>query len=126
MRFPQVKRSRSVAWTGVFLFALLLVGVYVLFDILDVDGSQMTGWPVRDMLVGMTQPVDAERFFHVDLSALRLTDFILSFRTRLPSAEMDKRSTGTTLLRIRQSRWLPHMNPCHKVVCTNSPTADPA
>ena len=126
MRFPQAKRARSAVWTGVFVSAMLLVGVYVLFDILDVDGSQMTGWPAGVILVGMLPPVEAERLFHPDLSAPGAIESIRPSRARLSSAEIDKRSTATTILRIRQRSWLPRLNIRHEVACTNSSPADPA
>lgn len=126
MRLRKAKRARPAVWSGVFVSALLLVSVYVFFDVLDVDGSQMTGWPAGDIMVVMTQQVDAERFFHPDFSASGPIDFVPSSRVRLSSAEIDNISTATTILRIRQSRLLPRVNLCQELACACSPSADPA
>jgi hypothetical protein len=116
-------QKRSWAWWGVVSFVLLTIGAYVIFDILDVDGSQIR-WPAGDAV--MTQQVDAERFFRADLSIPGSTDLISPSLSRNSSTAIGKISPATTILRIRRSWSLPRVNLYQDLARASSPTADPA
>jgi hypothetical protein len=125
VRFLTTKRCRSVAWRGVFVCALLLVGAYVVFDVLDVDGSQMSGWPGGDMIAAETQQASTDRLFRADFSAPGPTN-LLPALPRLSSTEIRGSSPTPTVLRIRQSRLIPRVNLHRELARTNSSIADPA
>ncbi len=126
MRFLEARRCRSAAWRGVLLFALLLVGAYVIFDILDLDGSERNGWPNDDIIVATTQDAEAERSWRVDLATLGSTALNPPSLSRLFSTSIGKLSPATANLRVRQSRWLPRVNLYREQARTSSPTTDPA
>ncbi len=126
MRFLEARRCRSAAWRGVLLFALLLVGAYVIFDILDLDGSERNGWPNDDIIVATTQEAEAERFWRVDLATPGSSVLTPPSLSRLLLAAIDRISPATANLRVRQSRWLPRVNLYREQARTSSPTTDPA
>ncbi len=125
MRLGAAQRRRSWVWRGVILVALLTIGAYVIFDILDVDGSQLTGWPAGDMIVAEALQADADRIFRADpvtLDSTGLREPSLSrwFTTGLPGL-----SLGTLLLRIRQRRMSPRVDLQRALAQTSSLSADP-
>lgn len=126
MRFPKAKRCRSAAHWGVFLCAVLLVGAYVIFDILDVDGSQMNRWPAANIIVVVTQQAEAERFLRADLASPGWTELIRPSLWRHFSTGIGRISPATTMLRIRQSRLLPRVNLRQELARLSPPPADPA
>ena len=75
VRSLRAKACRSAMGRSVFCCALLLVGAYVLFDILDVDGSQMISRPT-DAIMSVGNSVPPEEAFRkfrgrdVDTNAL--------------------------------------------------------
>lgn len=125
MQLRRTKRCRSSTWWGIFLCTLLLVGAYVIFDLLDVDGSQMSRWPGHDMMVVVTPEASAERFFRADLSTSSSVDLIGFSLFRLSSLKNCSTSPATMLLRIRQSRGLPRLNLAREQGRGSSPTVDP-
>ena len=125
MRLGSAQRRRSWAWRGVILVALLIIGAYVIFDILDVDGSQMTGWPAGDMIVAEARQAEADRVFRADPftpDSTGLRDLSLS---RWSTTVRHGLSFGAFLLRIPQRRMLPRVD-LHRVLAqTSSLSADP-
>lgn len=126
MRFGRVRRPRSRKWWGVFFFALLTMNSYVLFDILDVDGSQRTGWPGNDIIAAEELQVASDRFLRADLpspDSAGLLSLSLAW-----GAAMDSRRTplATTILRIRHSRMLPRVNLRREMALASPSSADPA
>jgi hypothetical protein len=124
MRVRKAKRCRSATWWGIFICSLLLVGAYVIFDLLDVDGSQMA-WPAHDMMVVAAREVPAERFVHADGAISCPNDLRAFSLSRLPSTETSRTSAARALLRIRQSRVLPRLNLAKEHAPGSSPTVDP-
>ena len=124
MRVRKAKRCRSATWWGIFLCSLLLVGTYVLVDLLDVDGSQLA-WPAHDLMVVAAREVPAERFLHADGAITCPSDLHAPALTRLPSTETRRLSTARALLRIRQSCAFPRLNLAEEHAPGSSPTVDP-
>jgi hypothetical protein len=125
VRLIGAQRRRSWVWWGVIAFALLAIGAYVLFDILDVDGSQMTGWPAGDIIVAWTPQVEADRLLRADLSTADPTGLISLSLRRCSSIEDRGLSPAAAILRVRQSRLLPRMNLHRETARAGSPSIDP-
>jgi hypothetical protein len=125
VRLRKGKGCRSVAWWGFFICTLLLVGAYVLFDLLDVDGSQMNRWPGHDMMVVATPEAAAERFFRADLATSSSDDLIAHSLFQLSFPKNCSTSPATMLLRIRQRRGLPRLNLAREQARGSSPSIDP-
>src|SRR5512136_2457069 len=70
VRFAVTRRCRSVAWRAVLFCAMFLVGSYVVFDILDLDGSERVARSNRVAIVASGQESDAERGWRTDLASL--------------------------------------------------------
>lgn len=126
MRLVEVRRRRSWTWWGVFLFALLTMSSYIMFDILDVDGSQMTGWPGDDIVVAETPQIEADRFFRGDAFTPDSTGLLYLSLSQCFSTEVRGISPTTTILRIWHSRMLPRVNLHRELACASVPSADPA
>ncbi len=117
-------RRRSWAWWGIFLFALLMIAVYVFFELLDVDGSQLTDVSTRAVIAAEAATAEADRLvradiflfaalLHLGLSHISLSD--LRHLSRVPAFR-----------RARLHRGLPRRNPHRKLARTNLSIADPA
>lgn len=126
MRFLKAKRSRSAMWRAVFSFALLLFGAYVFFDVLDLDGSQMTGWSRSDIIVDVEQQVNTARLMRAELATPGSSDLVPPSLLQLLSMEIGRILPSPTILRIRQSRLLPRVSLHQGLASQSSPTSDPA
>ena len=124
MRHGEVQRRRSRVWWAVLSFALLLFAAYLVFDVLDIDGSQMRGRVTNDMVI--TQQVDAERLCRADLSISGSTDLLYPSLPGLLSTAIARVSPATTIFRIRRSGSLPRVNLYRELARVSSPIADPA
>ena len=112
---------------SVFCCALLLVGAYVLFDILDVDGSQMISRPTDAIMSVMSGgPADADRFLRTDGATLGAGDFLVPLPSRLSSVKCGGMSAAAIPLRFRQSRLLPRVNLHSEMALSPTPSTDPA
>jgi hypothetical protein len=111
---------------SVFCGALLLVGAYVLFDILDVDGSQMISRPTDAIVSVELQQADADRFLRTDGATLGAGDFLVPLPSRLSSVMCGGMSVATIPLRFRQSRLLPRVNLHSEMALSPTPSTDPA
>ena len=58
-------RVRSSVWWGLVLCLSLLVGAHMVFDILDVDGSDLPNRIFHDPLLPQTSLAETERSFHL-------------------------------------------------------------
>jgi hypothetical protein len=105
--------------------ALLTIGSYVIFDILDVDGSQMTGWPASDMIVVETLQVQADRFFRADPIPSDSTGLLYLPLLRYSTTERHGLLPATILLRVHQRQMLPRVNLHRALAQTSSLSADP-
>jgi hypothetical protein len=54
-------RVRSPGWWGLVLCLSLAVGAYIVFDVLDIDGSDLQNRIFQDSLTPQTSLVEAER-----------------------------------------------------------------
>jgi hypothetical protein len=125
VRFLKAKRSRSATWRGVLACALLLVVVYLIFDILDLDGSGMTGWPVNPILIVAPQQAEAERVSRLPLPGAPV-ELIPPEASRLIAPDHGSVSPFPSILHIRQTRRLPRVYLHRELIRSSSPTADPA
>ena len=91
MRLRTSKRCRSITWWGIFACALLLVGTYVVFDLLDLDGSRMSRVPARDMMIGNTPETATERSLRTDLASTFPRDLLAPPLTYQASTEASRR-----------------------------------
>ncbi len=106
---------------------MFLVGAYVVFDILDLDGSERIGRSSRVPIVATNQETDAERGWRTDLATLGSIDLNPPSLSRLfASSSIGGLSSATASLRIRQIRWRPRVNLFREHARTDSPTTDPA
>ena len=126
MRSLRAKACRSAIGRSVFCCALLLVGAYVLFDILDVDGSQMISRPTDAIMSVGPQQADADRFLRTDGATLGAGDFLVPLPSRLSSVKCGGMSAAAIPLRFRQSRLLPRVNLHSEMALSPTPTTDPA
>jgi hypothetical protein len=126
MRSLRAKICRSAMGRSVFCCALLLVGAYVLFDILDVDGSQMISRPTDAILSVGPQQADADRFLRTDGTPLGTGDSLIPLPSRLSSVKCGGVSAATIPLRFRQGRLLPRVNLHSEMALSPTPSIDPA
>ncbi len=126
MRHGRLWHPRSRKWWGIFFFALLTINSYVLFDMLDVDGSQMPGWPGDDICTAQSLQAQSDRSLRGELPVHDSASFLHLAPSR--PAMMDSRGSllPTTILRIRRSGALPRVNLRREITRTNSLSADPA
>jgi hypothetical protein len=125
VRLGTAQRRRSWAWWGVIGVALLTMGAYVIFDILDVDGSQMTGWPADDIIVAEALQVEADRVFRTDPIPPESTGLLYLPLLRCSTTERHGLLPATILLRVRQRRMLPRVNLQRALAQASSLSADP-
>jgi hypothetical protein len=125
VRLGTAQRQRSWAWWGVIVAALLIFGAYLIFDILDVDGSQMIGRPADGILLAEALQVEADRFFRADPFAPDSTGLLSPSLSRGSTPERHGLSLGTIPARVRQRQMLPRVN-LHRVLAQTGPlSADP-
>ncbi len=126
MRHGRLRRRRTRTWWGVFFFALLVINSYVLFDILDVDGSQMAGWPGDDILAVETLHAQADRSLRAEPPT---SDSASPLRLALSRGiAIDSRGSAlpSTIFHIRHSRLLPRVNLRREIAPANPLSTDPA
>lgn len=116
-------RRRSRLWCGVFLCALLMVGAYVLFDLLDVDGSQMIGFPADGILV-TSQQDNAMRALQGKVTGSN-PSLLIPPSARLSAAQFVRGSPAALVLRTRLSRALPRVNLSRELARAVSSSSDP-
>ncbi len=126
MRRCRLRRPRSRKWWGLLFFALLTINSYVLFDMLDVDGSQMPGWPGDDICTAQTLQAQSDRSLRGELPAPDSASLPLLALSR--GAAMDGRGSplSTTNLHIRHTRVLPRVNLRREIAPANPLSADSA
>ncbi len=125
MRLDTVQRRRSWAWWGVIGIAVLVMGAYVLFDILDVDGSQRTGWPADDIIMAEGFQVEADRFFCADPVTLDSTGLLDPSVSRSFATERHGLLPGPIPLRVGHRRMFPRVALHRALAQTSSLSADP-
>jgi hypothetical protein len=128
MRHIGSKRRRSRVWWGVFLCAVLAMGAYIVFDMLDLDGSSLrdawAGSAIAAEAVGgeterLLPPTEAAPHATVlgsAVGALWLDPLSCSFRRPAPALRLG----------VLHSHTLPRTNLAKETSSTTSPSADPA
>jgi hypothetical protein len=128
MRRIGSKRQRSRAWWGVFLCAVLAMGAYIVFDMLDLDGSSLRdAWAgsviAAEAVDGETErllpPIEAAPHATVlgsPVGAVGLDPLSGSFRRPAPLPRLG----------ASRSHTLPRTNLAKETSSTTSPSADPA
>ena len=125
VRLSTAQRRRSWAWWSVVVVALLTMGAYVLFDILDVDGSQMTGWPADAIIVAEALQIEADRCFRPDTLTPDAPGLLALPLARWSATEQHGLSPDTIPLRVRHRRMLPRVNLHQALAQTSTLSADP-
>jgi len=128
MRQVGSRRRHSRAWWGVFLCAVLAMGVYIAFDMLDLDGSSLRdAWPGSAVAA---EPVggEAERALpltEVTPHAPALGGALAAVCVDRASGSLDRAPTiprlGGSLRRV-----LPRVTLARDTSAPASPSADPA
>jgi hypothetical protein len=126
MRFRQASRRGSASWWGITLCALLFASTYVVFDVLDVDGSQLGRRSARDgTLTATAEEVAGERFFRTTVTAPVSTDLLALSLPRLSLGAPSRDSALKTLLHQRWGHALPRATLAAECARGSSGTADP-
>ncbi len=126
MRFRHASRRGSASWWGITLCALLFASTYVVFDILDVDGSQMRRAPAPGgALTATVEEAAADRFFRTTVTATVSTDLQALSAPCLSASAASWNSTLKTLLHQRWGHVLPRVTLAAEHARGSSPSADP-
>lgn len=126
MRFRQASRRGSASWWGITLCALLFASTYVVFDVLDVDGSQMRRRSASGgALTATVEEVAGERFFRTTATATVSSDLPALSLPRLAVGALSSNFVLKTLLCRRWGHLLPRVTPTAERARGSSGTADP-
>lgn len=126
MRLVTVQRRRSWAWWGAFFFAVVTVGAYVVFDVLDVDGSQTAGRATSELLVAEEPQAEACRLVCADAFTPDATGPASLSLPRRVSPEVRSLSLATVIRCDRVGSMLPRQNLYRELARTSASSADPA
>jgi len=128
MRRIGIQRRRSRGWWGVFLCACLATGVYVAFDILDLDGSDL-----REPLPGnaiAAEPVgaEAERFQSQALSTPEPSHLAFLPLNLSSTSDSPRVSPGVPLstIALRLGHLRPRASLHRETISSTSTAGDPA
>lgn len=124
MRFRHASRRGSASWWGVSLCALLFASTYVVFDILDLDGSQMSRGPAPCGTLAAVPEDAGERLFRTPVTAAS-TDLLPLSPSPLFAHAPSRNSSAGTLLNQRWGHVLPRVTLAAEPARASSPTADP-
>ncbi len=107
----RLRRAKgSPIFRGFLVGTLLVVGVYVLFDLLDVDGSQLKRLPAREMILAADSEAPAQRFTRPDSAASGMASLLALALPRLSSPETTRGGVSSPLVRTHQSPLLPRLS----------------
>jgi hypothetical protein len=123
-----IQRRRSHGWWVVFLCACLAMGVYIAFDVLDLDGSNLRDLGPGKAIAAEPAGVDAERLLPqgpsiADALGLAVVSIVGGFTsgTRRLAGQ-----TASITLAAWQGYSLPRIYPGQEASPATSPTDDPA
>ena len=128
MSIITIQKQRSPGWWTVFLCACLAMGVYIAFEVLDLDGSNLRDLGPGKAIAAEPAGVDAERLLPqgpsiADTPGPPIPSIAWGF------ASGTRRLAGQTIsidLAARQSYFLPRTNLGQEASPATSPTDDPA
>lgn len=128
MRLFRRQKQQSWKWWYVVLFGLLAIGTYVVFDVLDIDGSELASWDLANNLTALES---------AEPSSCRPPQIVPPERS-LPSADdhlsqwlnaqsqQGASSISTGLTRARHAPTLARIRLASELTASNSLSADPA
>jgi len=127
MRFG-IQRRRSRGWWGVFLCACLAMGVYIGFDVLDLDGSDLRDPLPGNAIVAEAAGSEAERFLTQDLSTSEASNPVFLPLVLSSVSESPRVTSGTILstIALRLERIRPRVSLGGEMTSPTSTAGDPA
>jgi len=128
MRVIGIHRQRSHGWWAVFLCACLAMGVYIAFEVLDLDGSNLRDLGPRTAIAAESASADAERFLHqapsiADAPGLVFPSIAVGFASESRHLSGQVNSPA---LAAWQGHSLPRTHLGQEASSAGSPTDDPA
>ncbi len=128
MRYIGSRRRRSRAWWGVFLCAVLAMGAYIAFDMLDLDGSSLRDAWAGSAIAAEAVGGEAERLLPPDEAAPHAT--ILGSAVGAVGHDSLSgsihRPAPAPRLGAPRNHTLPRTNLAKETSSTTSPSTDPA
>ena len=128
MRLIGSKRQRSRAWWGVCLCAVLAMGAYIVFDMLDLDGSSLRSAWAGSAIAAEAAGGETERLLPPSETAPQapiLGPAVGAVGFDPPSGFLH-RSLPMPRLGAWRSPTLPRTNLAKETASATSPTTDPA
>jgi len=128
MRRIGSKRHRSRAWWGVFLCAVLAMGAYIAFDMLDLDGSSLRDAWAGSAITAEAVGGESERLLLPTEAAPHVTILgspVGAVGLSPISGPLHRPAPAPRLVAWR-SHILPRTNLAKETSSTTSPSADPA
>ncbi len=126
MRLVTAKRRRSWAWWGVVVFTVVTAGAYVLFDILDVDESQLAGPPVSEIIAAEELQAETCRLVTADAFTPDAAGPASCWEPRRFSAEAMRLPLAAAIRRGRLGSKLPRQHLQGEPAHPNRPSTNPA
>jgi hypothetical protein len=128
MGLERRREWRSRGWWAVFLCAFLAMGVYIAFDVLDLDGSNFRNPGPRTAISAEAAPSEAERFLHrippiAGSPGLASAAIAIGFASE--TSQLTRRA-ASAILAFRPGRSLPRMGLGHEASSATPSTDDPA
>jgi hypothetical protein len=122
------RRKCSSTWWAVFLCACLAMGVYLAFDVLDLDGSNLRDLDPGTAMAADTASAEAGRFLPQSFSALGNQDFTAPRVDRRLAGEFSPlvRRAALESTAARAGWFRPRAHLHREVSSTPSRNADPA
>lgn len=123
-----MQRKRSLGWWGVFLVGLLAMGVYIAFEVLDVDGSNLRDPLPTDAIAVGPAGAEMERLLSqipATTGTIGVGSLSLALRSNADPLQATRDPTPATLL-SRLSQIRPRVCVSREARCAHSATSDPA
>lgn len=128
MGLISVQRRRSRAWGGLFLFALLAVGLYIAFEVLDLDGSELSSRLFGTAVAAEPARAETERLLH-QAPGTREIPGLLVLSVTLPPVSESSQVAPRRVLATLAALWgciLPRAHLSREASSTDSQLNDPA
>ena len=110
------------AWRLVWVVGGVLLCVYIVFDVLDLDGSQLPRYLGSDILVIVPAPLETERYLHRELMP---AGHWIHLSACLPSGQHGKWGPRLVAEGLRSpGRYGPLLPRRHLAVIGGTPTSD--
>ncbi len=126
MRSVKRRQRRSVAWGVIYLCALVLVAAYILFDLLDVDGSQLPGRAAGTTIAAVLQPAPLGRGFHGQPTPFGGPEVVSPTAPCLTQAGRSGVAPVSAAFRLRLAGVRPRVHLPHEATLSSPDPTDPA